>query len=221
SGSKPSISTSEPVGTSAGRSSYWSLCPHYIWPNPTRRTVNKDQFAAGTTPGTLFSTAWRSINHVLYSIRTTVKAKARNAIIKAKKKCSEAELIPQLFCDYYKKMLCTHVWDKCDRGDGLRTGHRGRSTGCGIVLCATVARCPESLNFRIKTTKHNRAHNHRLKKEFYDHYPVNRRVTDPDALGFVYELVKAGGKPKKILKYLQDTTGDEFSLEQWEFGSYN
>ncbi|KAG3095170.1 hypothetical protein PI124_g21723 [Phytophthora idaei] len=45
SGSKPSISTSEPVGTSAGRSSYWALCPHYIWPNPTRRTVNKDQFA--------------------------------------------------------------------------------------------------------------------------------------------------------------------------------
>ncbi|ETO74517.1 hypothetical protein F444_09754 [Phytophthora nicotianae P1976] len=148
----------------------------------------------------------------LYSVRSTVKATTRNAVIKAKKKWSETELIPESFGDYYKKMLCTHGWNKSERGDGRRTGHRGRSTGCGVVLCATVTRCPESLNFRVKVTVHKRVHNHRLGKDIYDHYPVNRRVTDPDVLDIVDELVKAGGKPKKILKYLQETTGKSVTL---------
>ncbi|KAF1779444.1 hypothetical protein GQ600_24230 [Phytophthora cactorum] len=35
-----------------------------------------------------------------------------------------------------------------------------------------------------------------------------QKVTDPDVLDFVDELIRAGGKPKKILKYLKETTGN-------------
>ncbi|KAE9276774.1 hypothetical protein PR003_g28972, partial [Phytophthora rubi] len=46
----------------------------------------------------------------------------------------------------------------------------------------------------------------------YENYPSTRRVTDPSVLDFVDELVKAGSKPKKILKYLQETTGKRVIL---------
>lgn len=37
-------------------------------------------------------------------------------------------------------------------------------------------------------------------------------MTKPSVLDFVDELVKAGAKPKKIIKYLQDTTGKRVTL---------
>ncbi|KAG3124472.1 hypothetical protein PI126_g23242 [Phytophthora idaei] len=39
-----------------------------------------------------------------------------------------------------------------------------------------------------------------------------QKVTDPDVLDFVDELIRAGGKPKKILKYLKETTGKRVIL---------
>lgn len=143
----------------------------------------------------------------LYRIRTTVKATARNQVIKTKKRWTESELIPEAFGDYYKKFLCTHGWNKSARGQGRRTGHHERSCGCDVVLCATVMRCCETGTFRICVTKHKRSHNHKLDRNVFEHYPSNRRVTDPDVLDVVDEIIKAGGKPKKILKYLKDTTG--------------
>ncbi|KAG2817908.1 hypothetical protein PC116_g26638, partial [Phytophthora cactorum] len=57
-----------------------------------------------------------------------------------------------------------------------------------------------------------RSHNHKLDKDGFEHYPSNRKVTDPDVLDFVDELIRAGGKPKKILKYLKETTGKRVIL---------
>ncbi|POM76709.1 ATP-binding cassette (ABC) Superfamily [Phytophthora palmivora] len=112
----------------------------------------------------------------LYRVRTTVKASARNQVITAKKKWGESELIPEKFGDYFKKLLCAHAWDTSNKGRGLRNGHHSRSTGC------------------------------ELHKNIFAHYPSNRKVIDPDVLDLVEELIKVGGKPKKILKYLQETT---------------
>ncbi|ETI56235.1 hypothetical protein F443_01178 [Phytophthora nicotianae P1569] len=148
----------------------------------------------------------------LYRIRTCTRVSTRNDKIRKKKKWREGELVPECFGDYYKKLLCTHGWGTKPRGDGTRTGHIGRSTGCGVNLSATVSRCPTTNSWRICVTTHNRTHNHRLRKEVYANYPSTRRVTDPGVLDFVDKLVKAGAKPKRILKYLQETTGKRVIL---------
>ncbi|ETM43130.1 hypothetical protein L914_11335 [Phytophthora nicotianae] len=93
----------------------------------------------------------------------------------------------QAFGDYNKKFIGTNGWNKSSRGQGHRTGHLERSFGCQVVLCATVMRCPATETFRS--------------------YPSNRRIADPDVIDLVDELIKAGGKPKKILRYLHETTG--------------
>ncbi|KAE9066854.1 hypothetical protein PF007_g28287 [Phytophthora fragariae] len=148
----------------------------------------------------------------LYRIRSCTKVTARNDKIKKKKKWSKTEQVPEEFGDYYKKLLCTHGWEKNARGDGRRTGHHNRSTGCTVNLSATVSRCPASGTWWIYVSTHRRTHNHRLRREVYENYPSTRRVTDPSVLDFVDELVKAGSKPKKILKYLQETTGKRVIL---------
>ncbi|ETL36652.1 hypothetical protein L916_11411 [Phytophthora nicotianae] len=68
-------------------------------------------------------------------------------------------------------------------------------------------RCPATEPFRVCVTKHKRAHNHELNSAVFESYPSNRRITDPDVLDLVDELIKAGCKPKKILRYLHETTG--------------
>ncbi|KAE9171742.1 hypothetical protein PF005_g27020 [Phytophthora fragariae] len=148
----------------------------------------------------------------LYRIRSCTKVTARNDKIKKKKKWSKTELVPEEFGDYYKKLLCTHGWEKNTRGDGRRTGHHNRSTGCTVNLSATISRCPSSDPWRIYVSTHRRTHNHRLRREVYENYPSTRRVTDPSVLDFDDEVVKAGSKPKKILKYLQETTGKRVIL---------
>ncbi|ETP12301.1 hypothetical protein F441_12252 [Phytophthora nicotianae CJ01A1] len=115
----------------------------------------------------------------LYRIRTCTRVSTRNDKIRKKKKWREGGLVPECFGDYYKKLLCMHGW---------------------------VSRCPTTNSWRICVTTHNRTHNHRLRKEVYANYPSTRRVMDPDVLDFVDELIKAGAKPKRILKYLQETT---------------
>lgn len=143
----------------------------------------------------------------LYRIRSCMKASARNEKIKKKKRWKERELIPDAFGDYYKKLVCTHGWEKNPRGEGQRTGHIHHSTNCGVNLSATVTLCPTTGTWRVHVSTHNRTHNHRLRREVYQNYPATRRVTEPGILDFVDELVKAGSKPKKILKYFQETTG--------------
>ncbi|KAG3099246.1 hypothetical protein PI125_g15077 [Phytophthora idaei] len=64
----------------------------------------------------------------------------------------------------------------------------------------------------VCATNHKRSHNHKLDKDGFEHYPSNRKVTDPDVLDVVDELIRAGGKPKKILKYLKETTGKRVIL---------
>ncbi|ETO65132.1 hypothetical protein F444_17511 [Phytophthora nicotianae P1976] len=73
-------------------------------------------------------------------------------------------------------------------------------------------RFPEMHTFRICVTKHKRNHNHKLSKKIFENYPSSRKVTDPDVLDLVEELIKVGDKPKKILKYLQETTGKRIIL---------
>ncbi|KAF1794015.1 hypothetical protein GQ600_20685 [Phytophthora cactorum] len=53
---------------------------------------------------------------------------------------------------------------------------------------------------------HKRTHNHKLGNDVFEHYPSNRKIADPDVLDFVDALIQAGGKPKKDLKYLKETT---------------
>ncbi|KUF76801.1 ATP-binding Cassette (ABC) Superfamily [Phytophthora nicotianae] len=89
---------------------------------------------------------------------------------------------------------------------------RRKSTSCEVILCATVMRFPEMHTFRICVTKHKRNHNHKLSKKIFKNYPSSRKVTDPDVLDLVEELIKVGDKPKKILKYLQETTGKRIIL---------
>ncbi|OWZ24538.1 hypothetical protein PHMEG_000429 [Phytophthora megakarya] len=143
----------------------------------------------------------------LYRVRSTTNAKARNVKIRAKKRRNEREIFPESFIDYNKKLLCTHGWTTKPRGDGQRSVHHRRSSGCGVTMSATLSLCPDSGTWRIRFTNHKRTHNHQLRRAVYDNYPANRRVTDPDTLIVVNKLVKAAAKPKKILKYLQETTG--------------
>ncbi|KAG3058081.1 hypothetical protein PI125_g25291 [Phytophthora idaei] len=110
------------------------------------------------------------------------------------------------------QLVCTHGRDKSCRDEGYRTGHQRRGTGCPVILCATVLRCLETGTIWVCATKHKRSHNHKLDKDGFEHYPSNRKVTDPDVLDFVDELIRAGGKPKKILKYLKETTGKRVIL---------
>ncbi|OWZ16404.1 hypothetical protein PHMEG_0009812 [Phytophthora megakarya] len=116
----------------------------------------------------------------LYCFRKSVKATARNQVIKCIKSWSKNVLIPEAFGDYYKKFVCTHDWEKSHKWKGVRTGHQKSSTGCAAVLCATVSFCSEAGAFRVCVTQHRRTHNHHLKK--------------------------------KILKYLQETSGKRITL---------
>ncbi|ETM97557.1 hypothetical protein PPTG_20223 [Phytophthora nicotianae INRA-310] len=98
------------------------------------------------------------------------------------------------------------------RGKGHRSGYQPLGTSCEVILCATVMRFPEMHTFRFCVTKHKRNHNHKLSKKIFENYPSSRKVTDPDVLDLVEELIKVGDKPKKILKYLQETTGKRIIL---------
>ncbi|KAF1788782.1 hypothetical protein GQ600_20426 [Phytophthora cactorum] len=122
----------------------------------------------------------------------------RGIKLENKEKWREAELIPETFVDYYKKLVCTHGRDKGCRDEGYRTGHQRRGTDCPVILCATVLRCSETGTIWVCATKHKRSHNHKLDKDGFEHYPSNRKVTDPDVLDFVDELIRAGGKPRKF-----------------------
>ncbi|KAF1787706.1 hypothetical protein GQ600_14307 [Phytophthora cactorum] len=73
-----------------------------------------------------------------------------------------------------------------------------------------VGRVSETGTIWVCATNHKRSH--KLDKDGFEHYPSNRKVTDPDVLDFVDELIRAGGKPKQILKYLKETTGKRVIL---------
>ncbi|POM71963.1 Hypothetical protein PHPALM_11396 [Phytophthora palmivora] len=51
-----------------------------------------------------------------------------------------------------------------------------------------------------------RTNNPKFHKTIFANFPSNSKVTDPDVLVLVEKLIKVVGKPKRIVKYLQENT---------------
>eukprot|EP00644_Phytophthora_capsici_P005188 jgi/Phyca11/96162/e_gw1.1.1783.1 len=64
----------------------------------------------------------------------------------------------------------------------------------------------------VRVTGSNPVHNHRVDEASYDNHPSVRRVEDPVLLAFVDVLQSAGSKPKRIVQFLREKTGQNVTL---------
>lgn len=119
--------------------------------------------------------------------------------------------MPECFGDYYKKLLCTHGWATKPHGDGRRTGHIGRSTGCGVNLSATVSRCPTTNSWRVCVTKHNRTHNYDSKGSLRE-LPFDKACYGSERPRLRERAGQGRCQAKEDSENLQETTGKRVIL---------
>ncbi|KAE9079490.1 hypothetical protein PF007_g23425, partial [Phytophthora fragariae] len=160
---------------------------------------------------TYFSEYMRATSQ-LYRVRSSTPPETRNKKIKAKLKWERADLIPEDCGFHYKKYECTHAGQTKPRGEGRRTGHLVRGTGCKATISATLMLKEDEGAYQVKVTRCVVVHNHAIDHNIYSNYPSQRRIEDEGVIDIVNEMRLAGSKPRLILQFLRRSTDKKIIL---------
>ncbi|OWZ06193.1 ABC transporter [Phytophthora megakarya] len=125
--------------------------------------------------------------HQLFHLRSSISANHRNKEVKT---ADETLLIPKEF---------TTFWTNT----GQRKSYFGKPTKSKAEVKAAVTWNDDENKFMVRVTGCSIHHNNQVAQTVYDNHSSVRRVEDPVLLEY-----SSGSKPKKIMQFLQEKTGD-------------